>query len=93
MFQRDKQTSTLTFTPTVNLESPINLHVFEEWKEAGVPGGNPGRHGENVQTPHRTAGYQSHDPLDVTWKDLDSNPGPSCCEATMLTSKPPCFLK
>ncbi|MDF4321764.1 hypothetical protein P3377_24610, partial [Vibrio parahaemolyticus] len=38
---RDRQPFTLTFTPTDNLESPINLHVFGLWEEAGVPGENP----------------------------------------------------
>ena len=28
-------------------------HVFGVWEETGAPGGNPRRHGENVQTPHR----------------------------------------
>ncbi len=48
---RDKQPFKLTFTPT-NLESPINLHVFGLLEEARVPGGDPGTHGENMQTPH-----------------------------------------
>src|SRR4029434_9658526 len=26
----------------------------------------------------------------TTWKDRDANPGPSCCEATGLTTEPPC---
>ncbi len=39
----------LTFTP--NLESPINLHVFGLWEEAGVPGRNPRIHTENMQEP------------------------------------------
>ena len=30
-----------------------NQHVFGVWEETGAPGGNPRRHGENVQTPHR----------------------------------------
>ena len=30
-----------------------NPHIFGLWKETGAPGGNPCRHGENVQTPHR----------------------------------------
>ena len=38
-----------------NLERPIylnpGLHVFMMWEETGVPGENPGRHKENVQTP------------------------------------------
>ncbi|XP_061106431.1 uncharacterized protein LOC133134059 isoform X2 [Conger conger] len=36
-------------------------------EETGVPGGNPRRHGENMQTPHREAPA-----------DGDSNPGPPC---------------
>ncbi len=43
----------VTFTPTGNLESPINLHVFGLWEEARVPGENPRRHEENMQTPQR----------------------------------------
>ena len=27
-----------------------------KWEETGVPGGNPRKHGENMQTPHRKAG-------------------------------------
>ncbi len=38
--------------------------------ETGAPGGNPRRHGENMQTPHRKA----------YWLSQDSNQGPSCCE-------------
>ena len=26
-----------------------------KWEETGVPGGNPRKHGENMQTPHRKA--------------------------------------
>ncbi|XP_061652577.1 claudin-10 isoform X2 [Phyllopteryx taeniolatus] len=29
------------------------MHVFGMWEETGVPGENPRRHGENMQTPHR----------------------------------------
>ncbi len=36
-----------------HLQTPVNLHVFELWEEAGEPGQNPRRHGENVQTSHR----------------------------------------
>src|SRR4029434_11289420 len=28
----------------------------------------------------------------TTWNDQYSNPGPSCCEATVLTTEPPCCL-
>ncbi len=43
-------------------------------------GGNPHRHGENMQTPH----------TGPRRKILDSNPGLSCCEATVLITKPLC---
>ena len=51
--RRDKQPSTLTLTPTANLESLINLpplYVFGLWEETGVPRVNPYRHGENMQS-------------------------------------------
>ena len=35
------------------------------WEETGAPGGNPHKHGENMQTPHRKAR-----------NDLDLNPKP-----------------
>ncbi len=38
---------------TGSLESPVNLHVFGLWEEAGISGENPRRHEENMQTPHR----------------------------------------
>ena len=50
-----------------------------KWEEIGVPGGNPRKHGENMQTPHRKARAGP-----------ETNPGPSCCEATALTTAPPC---
>uniref|UniRef100_A0A4W6F1S1 Leucine rich repeat and fibronectin type III domain containing 2 n=1 Tax=Lates calcarifer TaxID=8187 RepID=A0A4W6F1S1_LATCA len=73
----DKRPLTLTFTPTTNLESPINLDVFGLWKEAGE---NPCRHKENMKTPHRKA----------PGLNRGSNPEPSCCEATVLTTAPLC---
>ena len=42
----------------------------------GFYGGNPGEHGENMQTPHRKAREQA--PTCCTMRDL--NPQPSCCE-------------
>ena len=33
--------------------NPLNPHMFGLWEETGAPGGNPRRHGENVQNPHR----------------------------------------
>ncbi len=68
-----------TFTPTSNLESPVYLHVFRLWEEAGVHRGNSCRHGENMQTPHRK-----------TLPQLVSNQEPSCCEAEVLTTAPWC---
>ena len=50
-----------------------------KWEETGVPGGNPRKHGENMQTPHRKARAGP-----------ETNPGPSCCEETALTTAPPC---
>ncbi len=47
--------------------------------ETGAPGGNPRRHRENMQTPHRKASLLSR----------DSNQGPSYCEATVLPTEPP----
>ena len=56
------------------------LHVFVV---VGFYGGNPGEHGENMQTPHRKAREQA--PTCCTMRDL--NPRPSCCEATVLRTK------
>ncbi len=53
-----RRTFMLTFPPMGSLESPINLHVFVLWKEAGVPGENQRRHGENMQTPTRKVLHQ-----------------------------------
>ncbi len=75
---RDKQPSTLTFTPTVDLVSPINLHVFGLWEEVEVPGGNTHRHGDNMQR---------SDPCRV------SNPGPSRCEAAVPALRHPAALQ
>lgn len=53
-----------------NLESAISLtpDAFGggRWKEAGVPGGKPCEHEENVQTPHRKSQWP-HSALTVTY--------------------------
>jgi len=36
-----------------NMANSPNLYIFGVWEETGAPGGNPHRHGENVQTLHR----------------------------------------
>ncbi len=40
-----------------------------------------GRKPEYLEKSPTPAGYPTQDPWDVRWVDLDSNPGPSCCEA------------
>ncbi|MEQ2224617.1 hypothetical protein ILYODFUR_009275 [Ilyodon furcidens] len=52
--------------------------MFGLWEETGLPGQNPRMHGENMQTPCRKTLGQ------------ESNPGPSCCKATVLPPVPPC---
>lgn len=58
------------------------MHVFGWWEKARVPRGVPGknqcRQGENMQTPHRKARCRLKQLM------VDLNPGPSCCEATVL---------
>ena len=54
----------------------------------GFYGGNPGEHGENMQTPHRKAREQA--PTCCTMRDL--SPQPSCCEATVLRTEQPCLF-
>ena len=40
--RQTRQTCTLRLSPTVDLESPINLMcMFLDWKEIRVPGENP----------------------------------------------------
>uniref|UniRef100_A0A8C4SVK0 Sorting nexin 19b n=1 Tax=Erpetoichthys calabaricus TaxID=27687 RepID=A0A8C4SVK0_ERPCA len=63
------------------IANPPNLHVFGLWEETGAPGGNPRRHGENMQTPHRedpgseprspdlSTARQQHYPLPATIVD------------------------
>lgn len=46
-------TAITTQTPTVCLDSLINLHVLRLWAEAELPGENPRMQGENMQTPQR----------------------------------------
>ncbi|MEQ2169798.1 hypothetical protein GOODEAATRI_028852, partial [Goodea atripinnis] len=65
--------------PKGNLERPINLTGMSGlWVEDGVPGENRRMHRENMQTPYRKTPGQ------------ESNPGPSCCKATVLPTAPPC---
>ncbi len=56
-------------------------------------GGNPRTYEENMQTPHRKVLPQpgrTQNSLDVTRAHLDLNTEPSCCEATVPNTKPPC---
>ncbi|CAI9596749.1 unnamed protein product, partial [Staurois parvus] len=43
-------------------------HVFGVWEETGVPGGNPCRHRENMQTPGRWCQGQGR--TDNSWGPL-----------------------
>ena len=45
--RQTRQTTTHTLTPKDNFRD-TNMHVFERWEEAGVPGENPRIHGENM---------------------------------------------
>ena len=67
------------FTKVYGVMLSIACACLLKWEETGVPGGNPRKHGENMQTPHRKARAGP-----------ETNPGPSCCEATALTTAPPC---
>lgn len=56
--ERDTKPLTLTFTPMANIPSPINLTPLSaclngQSMEAELPGENPHRHRENMQTPQR----------------------------------------
>ncbi len=70
------------------------MHVFGLWEEAGVPEREPmqtrGEHANSTQKGPAPAGYQTNDLPDDRRKDLDLNPGPPCCEVTVLTTKPLC---
>ncbi|CAI9554047.1 unnamed protein product [Staurois parvus] len=45
--------------PCPNSKKPMKKYVFGVWEETGVPGGNPHRHRENMQTPGR-GGLTTH---------------------------------
>ncbi len=68
--------------------------MFWWWEETGAPGRKPTqRQGEPVNPTQKgpaPARFHPQDFLDVRQKDLDSNPGLSCCEATVLITIPPC---
>lgn len=46
--QATRLTSMLTYTPTVNLESPAITHAFGVWEEARVHAGNPHRRSKDL---------------------------------------------
>ncbi len=54
--------------------------------ETGAPTENPRKHRENIQTPHTPHTLHTQAPR----HSQESNPGHSCYEATVLTTKPPC---
>src|SRR4029434_896037 len=51
------------------------------------------RHRSNRRKPTQARGEHANSTQKgpgTTWNDQDSDPGPSCCEATVLTTEPPC---
>lgn len=44
-----RQPKTVTFTPMGKLKTPLTVHVFGLREEAGIPGGNPHRHGLGIE--------------------------------------------
>ncbi|XP_060781597.1 prolyl endopeptidase-like isoform X2 [Neoarius graeffei] len=81
---RHRQPFTLTFTPTVNLESPVNLTCMSL-----DCGGNR----STRRKPTRTRGEHANSAQKGPRRPQGSNPEPSCHEATVLTTTPPCRLK
>ncbi len=79
LIYRDKQPLMLTFTPTGRLESPVDLHVFERWVEAGV-----------LRETHADTRRTCKLHTERSYHSRVSNPRSSCCVATVLTTKPPC---
>ncbi|MEQ2169894.1 hypothetical protein GOODEAATRI_029701 [Goodea atripinnis] len=73
---QDKQPRTHLFTPKGKLEKPIYITVM--FLDCGRKPENPCMHEENMQTPCRKTPSQ------------ESDPGPSCCKATVLPTVPPC---
>ncbi len=57
-----------------NLESPVNLHIFGLWEEAGMPTETWGEHANSTRKCPDPAGCQTQDPLAVRQKDTDTNP-------------------
>uniref|UniRef100_A0A3Q4HZH3 Peptidase S1 domain-containing protein n=1 Tax=Neolamprologus brichardi TaxID=32507 RepID=A0A3Q4HZH3_NEOBR len=61
---RDRQPFVLIFTPAFTLiwinqlTYPHKLHIFGLWEEAGVPGTNPRKHGENTERPRPDGGIE-----------------------------------
>jgi len=53
--------STLTTSHPFRVTNEPDMHVFEEWEEAGVPRENPHMHRENMQT-HRKAAVRIQNP-------------------------------
>jgi len=70
-----------TFTPTVNLESPMNLTPFCMSLDCG-------RKPENPERTHAYTGRTCKLHTDRPWLNRDSNPEPSCCEVKVLTTTP-----
>src|SRR4029434_6727097 len=53
-------------------------------------GGNRSTRSKPTQARGEHANSTQNDQPGTTWNNQDSNPGSSCCEATVLTTEPPC---
>lgn len=77
-----RQTNTLIHTyRLLRVPDRPHLHVSGLWEEASVPRENSRTHRKNMQTLLRKV------------PGLVSNQQPSCCDATALTTEPPCRPK
>ncbi len=70
---RDKQSFMLTFTPTSNLESPINLNYMSlDCGRKREPTKTPGKHANSQQKGSAPEEYQTQDPLDMRRNKMPS---------------------
>ncbi len=85
----------------IERQKSIHAHTYGQFRVTNLPAclwtvaGSRSTRREPTQTRGEHAnssqkGYRTQNPTDVGQADPDSNPRPSCCEATVLTNEPPC---
>ncbi len=79
---RDKQPFMLTFTPTGNLESEVNLHVFGLWEETHTHTGDHANSTHKGSTPAR---YRTHD---LSYSEATVLTNKHLCWSTAFTKFP-----